>query len=117
VNDNTLSNTPSEHSRVPDTSMLPGGDKAGPAAVGLLHQAAQGAHSTIDRLAVGAEPTVRKMGESVTAVNETLHATTAQLRETRDEWAESARSSIRSNPLTCLATAFALGALVARLTR
>ena len=35
--------------RVPDTSMLPGSEKAPPAAVGLLNQAVQGAHDNIDR--------------------------------------------------------------------
>jgi hypothetical protein len=38
--------------------MLPDSEKAAPAAVGLLKQAVQGAHDTIDRLADSATPAV-----------------------------------------------------------
>ena len=79
----------------PDTSMLPDSEKAPAAAVGLLKNAAQGAHHTIDRLADSATPAVRRLGESVAAAGETLHAKTEQLRETRDEWVEGARSTVR----------------------
>ena len=100
----------------PDTSMLPDSEKAPAAAVGLLKNAVQGAHHTIDRLADSATPAVRQLGESVAAAGETLHAKTDQLRETRDEWVEGARSTVRRNPLACVAAAFALGALIARMT-
>jgi ElaB/YqjD/DUF883 family membrane-anchored ribosome-binding protein len=103
--------------RVPDTSMLPGSETAPPAAVGLLKNTVQGAHDTIDRLADRAAPAVRKLGESVSAAGETLQAKTDQLRETRDAWAEGARSTIRSNPLASIAAALALGAVIARITR
>lgn len=103
--------------RVPDTSMLPGSEKAPPAVVGLLRDVVQGAHETIDRLADTAAPTVRHLGESVAAAGETLHAKTDQLRETRDEWVEGARSTVRKNPLACVAAALALGAVIARITR
>ena len=103
--------------RVPNTSMLPGSEKAPPASVGLLRNAVQGAHETIDRLADRAAPTVRQLGESVAAAGETLHVQTEQLREKRDEWAEGLRSTVRSNPLACVAAALALGAVIARITR
>ena len=41
-----------ERASVPDMSMLPGSEKAPPATVDLLNRAVQGAHDTIDRLAV-----------------------------------------------------------------
>lgn len=103
--------------RVSDTSVLPASEKASPAAVGLLKNAVQGAHSTIDRLADSAEPAVRQLGERVAAAGETMHAKTDQLRETRDEWVGSVRSTVRANPLTSVAAALALGALIARLIR
>lgn len=64
--------------RMPDTSMLPGSEKAAPAAVGLLNTAIQGAHHTIERLADSAAPAVRQLGESVSADGEALHAKTDQ---------------------------------------
>jgi len=103
--------------RASDTSMLPGSEKAGPAAVGLLKSAAQGAHDTIDRFADSAEPAVQRLGESVSAAGETLHAKSDQVRETRDEWVEGVRATVRSNPLVSVAAALALGAVFARFTR
>jgi len=103
--------------RASDPSMLPGSEKAAPAAVGLLKDAVQGAHNTIDRFADSAAPAVRQLGESVAAAGETLHAKTDQLRETRDEWVEGVRSTVRSKPLASIAAAFALGALIARIIR
>jgi hypothetical protein len=103
--------------RVPDTSMLPGSEKAPPAAVGLLKSAAQGAHDTIDRLADRATPAVRQLGESVAAAGVTLHAQTDQLRERRDAWAESVRGTVRRNPLGSIVAAVVFGAVLARITR
>jgi len=101
--------------RVPDTSMLPGSEKAAPAAVGLLRNAVQGAHHTIDRMAERATPAVQQLGERVSAAGEVLTAKTEQLRVKRDDWAEGARSTVRRNPLASIAGALALGALLARL--
>lgn len=125
MNDITQPDSPSDRPwpagtplvRVPDTSMLPGSEKAPPAAVGLLKNAVQGAHETIDRLADSAAPAVRQLGDSVAAAGETLHAKTDQLREQRDEWAEGMRSAVRSNPLAAVAAALALGIVIARITR
>lgn len=103
--------------QVPDTSMLPGSEKAPPAVIGLLKHAVQGAHDTIDHLADSAAPAVRQLGDSVSAAGETLHAKTEQLREARDEWVESVRTTVRSNPLVSVAAALALGAVIARLAR
>ena len=121
INHDSTSNVPwstGDHRvRVPNTSMLPGSEQAPPATVALLRNAVQGAHETIDRLAESAAPAVRQLGESVSAAEDALHAKTDQLRETRDEWVEGVRSTVRSNPLACVAAAFALGAVIARITR
>lgn len=103
--------------RVPDTSMLPGSEKAPPAAVGLLKTAVQGAHNTIDHLADRAAPAVRQLAESVSAAGETLHAKSDQWRETGDEWVEGVRTTVRCNPLASVAAALALGVVIARITR
>ncbi len=103
--------------RVPDTSMLPGSEKTPPATVGMLKQAVQGAHHTIDRLADRAAPAVHQIGHSVAAASEAITARTERLREARDDWAEGARTTVRRNPLASIATALALGALIARLLR
>lgn len=101
--------------KTPNTSMLPGSELGTPPAVGLLKDAAEGAHHTIDRLADSAEPTVRRLGDSVSAAGEMLRARTNQLRVTRDEWTASARGTIRDNPLVCIAAALTLGAVISRL--
>jgi ElaB/YqjD/DUF883 family membrane-anchored ribosome-binding protein len=83
----------------------------------LLNQAAQGAHDTIDRVADRVKPIARQLGEQVSAAEDDLQARSTQLRKTKDEWMESARSKVRSNPLVSVAAATALGLLIARLTR
>ena len=109
--------TSGERTRVPDTSMLPGTEKAPPPAVGVLKHAVQGAHDTIDCLAESAAPAVQKLGESVSAAEEALRAKADQLRETRDAWAEGLRSTVRDNPLAAVAATLAVGAVVSRLIR
>lgn len=102
---------------VADTSMLPGSERAAPAAVGMLKHAVRGAHDTIDRLADSAEPAVRQLGERVAAAEQAMQAKADQLRDTRDEWTESLRHTVRSKPLASIAVALALGALLARISR
>lgn len=103
--------------RVPDTSLLPGSEKVPAPAVNLLKQAVRGAHDSIDRLAETVTPAVRRLGESVTAAEVALHAKSDQLRETGDQWAHSMRTTVRRNPLACVAAAVALGALIGRISR
>ena len=78
---------------------------------------AQGAHATVDRLADGAAPTLRQLGERVASAENTLQTKTDQIRETRDQWSGSLRTAVRKNPLASLAGALAIGALIARLAR
>ena len=121
INHDNASDTPwsaGDHRvRVPNTSMLPGSEKAPTAAVGLLRNAVEGAHDTIDHVAESAAPAVRQLGESVAAAAEALDAKTAQLRHTRDEWVEGVRNTVRGNPLVAIAAALTLGAVIARITR
>jgi UDP-N-acetylmuramyl pentapeptide synthase len=102
---------------VPATSMLPGSEKAPTAAMNLLNHAVQGAHQAVDQIADRAAPIAREVGEHASAASDAVHAKTAQLKAARDEWVESLRSSVRSNPLVAVAAAVALGAVLARFTR
>ncbi len=113
---NASGNNPDGHLPVPDTSMLPGSEKAPPPAVDLLKSAVQGAHATIDRLADRAAPAVQHMGQSVAAAQDALQAKAHELRETRDAWAEDLRTTVRGNPLAAVAAAFVVGLVIARLT-
>lgn len=103
--------------RETDTSMLPDSEKDAPTAVGLMKQAVQGAHATIDRLADGAAPAVQQLSESVSATESALNAKADELRETRDEWADGVRTMVRGNPLLSVAAAVTLGAVIAHITR
>lgn len=82
----------------------------------VLNRVVQGAHSTIDKLAETAAPHVQRLEQSVTSASDTLHARAGQAREVSDEWAESLRTTVRENPLAAVATALAVGLLIARLT-
>jgi ElaB/YqjD/DUF883 family membrane-anchored ribosome-binding protein len=76
----------------------------------MLSRVVQGAHQTIDRLAETAAPHVQRLQEGVGARAE-------HVKEVGDEWAESLRCTVRDNPLAAVATALALGVLIARLTQ
>ena len=102
---------------VPNTSLLPGSEKAPTPAVSLMNRAVQGAHDTIDRLADGAAPAVQRLGDSMSGAQDAVQAQADLLRETRDTWSASLRDTVRSNPLLSVAAALVLGALIARLGR
>lgn len=95
---------------------IPEGETAAPA-VGLLKSAVQGAHDTLDRIADRAEPAVRQLGDSVAGAGHALRAKTARWRESGELLTKDARSSVRGSPLLFVAAAFALGAVIARITR
>lgn len=82
-----------------------------------LERVTQGAHETIDRVARKVAPHVQKLDETVTQANETLKAQAAHARELGDEWTESLRCTVRDHPLAAIATALAVGIVVARITR
>ncbi len=103
--------------RLPETPMSPGSEKSAPAVVGALNSAVLGAHDTIDRIADSVAPAARQLDERVSKVGDAIDAKTVQMRDTRDEWAESLRTTVRDNPLASIAAAVALGAVIARLTR
>lgn len=102
---------------VPDTSMLPDSERAPPAAVDLMKNAVQGVHDTVDHLADSAAPAVRQLGDGVAAAEDAVQAKAGAIRGTGDAWVEGLRTTVRDNPLACMAGALALGAVIARITR
>ena len=102
----TSSTTPSTQS----AASAPQGDD-------VFGRVVQGAHETIDRLAESAAPHVHKLQESVASAGDQLHLRADQARELRDEWAESLRCTVREHPLAAVATAVAVGVLLARATQ
>ena len=52
--------------------------------------------------------------DQATQQDEGQHATADRMLELRDKWVEKTRSNVRYSPLTALAAAVALGALLAR---
>ena len=109
--------TSDQRVQMPDATVLPDSETAAPQALGVLNNAVQGAHNTIDRIAESAAPAAQQLDDSVAAAAEALHAKTDQLRETRDDWVEGARTTVRNNPLVSVAAAFALGSVIGRLLK
>ena len=81
----------------------------------LIGRLALSAHETIDRLAESAAPHVNRLQESLSG--DALHQRADDMRELRDEWAESLRDTVRENPLAAVGVAVAVGILIARLSR
>jgi ElaB/YqjD/DUF883 family membrane-anchored ribosome-binding protein len=109
--------TSSQRMPAPDHSALPDNESTSPGATGMLKTAVQGAHDTLDRLADRAAPAVQRMGDSVNSAEAALRAKTSQLRERGDQWVDGTRGSIRKHPITAVAIALAVGAVVARMAR
>ncbi|MDE2079909.1 MAG: hypothetical protein KGI90_01025 [Burkholderiales bacterium] len=110
---------PMPHAGMPAMD-APSNGPAGPlpaTPVDLMQRAVRGAHETIDRLAESAAPQVQRLGDGMASASDALHAQAGRLRETRDQWAEGLRGTVRENPLATIAVALAIGALIARVTR
>lgn len=82
-----------------------------------LSRVVQGAHETVDRLADAAAPIVQRLEAGAESASKNLQAQADTVRKTAAEWTDSLRSTVSDNPLSAVATAFALGLLVARVTR
>ncbi len=93
------------------------GNPGGAKAEELMSRVVQGAHETIDRLADYAAPHVQRLQSGVSGASDALQGRVDGIRSTGDEWAESMRTTVRDNPLAAVATALAVGMLIARLTR
>ncbi len=92
-------------------------DKGAAAGQEMLNKVVQSAHSAIDRMAESAAPAVQRLHDGVQHASDTLSQRAHDAKDMGEEWAESLRSTVRDNPLTAIATALAVGVLIARLTR
>ena len=70
----------------------------------------------LDRASDVPWPTHRDVSSDI-AVPPVSQETTVRRRQTQPEWADGARTSVRSHPLAWVAAAAALGILVARFAR
>ena len=82
----------------------------------VLNRVVQGAHHAIDRIAESAAPHVERLEQGYSTASQSLHTRSDQMREVGDEWAESLRATVREHPLAAVATALAVGLLVAKIT-
>jgi len=83
----------------------------------LIDHMAQRAHHAIDRLAETAAPHVEHMEVALAGATGHLKNQARHVREKGDEWADGLRDTVRRNPLSAVAAAMAIGALIARITR
>jgi ElaB/YqjD/DUF883 family membrane-anchored ribosome-binding protein len=83
----------------------------------MLNRVVQGAHSAIDRMAETAAPAVQKLQDGVSSASDAISQRADDAREMGEEWAESLRATVRDHPLAAVATALAVGVLIARLAR
>lgn len=109
---NNLSPTPGT-----DNVTQPGGSGTAVHQQPLTDRLAQGAHHTIDRLVETAAPRIERMEEAFAETSGQLKAQAQHAREKGDEWANDLRATVRRNPLSAVAAAMAVGALIARVTR
>ena len=100
-----------------DTPAESGGNGAAVHQQPLTDRMAQGAHHTIDRLVETAAPHIERMEGALAGATGHLKDQARHVREKGDEWADDLRVTVRSNPLSAVAAAMAVGALIARITR
>jgi ElaB/YqjD/DUF883 family membrane-anchored ribosome-binding protein len=113
-----------DHSSTPNPNPTPSGTNdagaaqpPGSAAADWVERAAGSAHEAIDKVADKAAPRVRHLQNRVSDVSQRLQGSGDELSAWSSEWAESARCTVREQPLTALAIAAAVGWLSGRLSR
>jgi ElaB/YqjD/DUF883 family membrane-anchored ribosome-binding protein len=82
----------------------------------VVDRVAESAHRVVDQLAGKAGPAVERLRSTVTGAKDSMGQRMSDLTHTREEWMESARESVRQNPLAAVGLAAAVGYLLARLT-
>ena len=91
-------------------------EQASVAETELLRKVLQGAHDAIDRLAERAVPAVDRLRDRVDDAAGALKQRAGQAADSGKQLTEGLRSVVRDHPLTAIAAAVAIGALIARLT-
>lgn len=83
----------------------------------LVDRAAKSAHEAIDRVAAKAGPAVEHLQAATTSAADALRAKADAFGELEDQWVDTARDYVRTNPLTAVAAGVLLGVLITRLAR
>ncbi len=83
----------------------------------LVDRAAQSAHEAIDRVAAKAGPAVEHFQSAASSAADVLRAKADALGDLEDQWIDTARDYVRTNPLTAVAAGVLLGVLISRLAR
>ena len=81
------------------------------------HRIAQTAHGAVDRFAEAAMPAAKHVQDKVNASVDSLSDSADRVRQAGVVRAEGLRAMVRDRPLVALATAAAIGLLVARIAR
>lgn len=82
-----------------------------------VDRVAQGAHDTVERLAAKAAPALDRARAAATDAQDTLYAKYDDFMAMEEEWAESARDQIRAHPLAIVGVALLAGLLIGKLSR
>ncbi|MGQ8879218.1 DUF883 family protein [Delftia sp. NA_296.1] len=83
----------------------------------MINRMEEAAHASIHQAANAAAAQVQQVQESIQQATDSVHATSRQWRETCEEWTQCARTAVREKPLRSIATALAVGLLIARIAR
>ncbi|MDN3921542.1 hypothetical protein [Roseateles violae] len=78
---------------------------------------AESAHQKIEQVAQQVGPKVDQLQQGLDNAGQAVQQQAEHLRDICADWTESLRGSVREHPLAALATAAALGMLLARLSR
>lgn len=105
----------SERAATPATAESPASGSTQPSE--LLNRLVAGAHQAIDRFAGQAAPRLDRWNEGVHTAGTRLRERAGQAGAMGEDLGETMRSTVRERPLAAIGTAFAIGFLIARLTR
>lgn len=83
----------------------------------LLNRFVAGAHEAIDRFAGQAAPRLDRWNQGVQSAGTRLRERAGQAGAMSEDLGESLRCTVRDRPLSAIGTAFAIGFLIAKLTR
>lgn len=114
-NENTGSSTPFPTSSTTDSSSAAGAGGSQPSE--LLNRLVAGAHQAIDRLAGQAAPRLDRLNQGVHTAGTRLRERAGQAGALSEDLGETVRTTVRDRPLAAIGAAFAIGFLIARLTR
>ncbi|MBA2547874.1 MAG: hypothetical protein H0V16_05360 [Burkholderiaceae bacterium] len=81
-----------------------------------VDRVAQGAHDTVDRLASKAGPALDRARNAAADAQTTLYSKYDDFMAMEEEWAESARDQIRAHPLAIVGVALLAGVLIGKLS-